>query len=408
MLTNQHKLARRIINHDERHVYMLHMCGLCHALGDGYGLPYRLATSHDMLLLSMLVASLAQESETIVARRCPLNPFVKVNTYKNSGSAFAAAAAIELFRASQVDHWLDSKGKNIAAFALLKISDNQHKKAQALLETLGFDSSQTTSLPDSQLQAECADRADAALPTAEVSSALFAMSCDLAKNPQNKPSLARVGAAYGEYIYLKDALDDFLNDCLHGQFNPLRKFSSETADELRLERNGITWLFERLKQIEKIMRENLAQTRFIQDGELLCRLLLQPVTLTIKALAERLKTMGDEIVFKKLGNVDALKALALTAPIPMIMIAPRLIDDINSFQLTHSRNAVELGLQQMAFCTSLCDCLANCGTDEVCTPLASFCEGLFSCFNCADPFCTSCSSCASLCGECHNLVDCNG
>ena len=41
MLTKQHRLAAKIIHPQKRRAYKAYMCGLCHALGDSYGLPHR-------------------------------------------------------------------------------------------------------------------------------------------------------------------------------------------------------------------------------------------------------------------------------------------------------------------------------------------------------------------------------
>jgi len=75
MLKQTHKLVTGLSDPESGKTYKLHMCGLCHALGDTYGLPYRLLTSHEMILLNMLITAQQNEEPVVAIRRCPLNPF---------------------------------------------------------------------------------------------------------------------------------------------------------------------------------------------------------------------------------------------------------------------------------------------------------------------------------------------
>ena len=93
MLTKSHYAARQYVCAHDRATYRWHMCGLCHALGDDYGLTTRLLTNHDMILLNLLTeAQYPQETPTVM-RRCPLNPRRKVPTNQEAASRFAAATA---------------------------------------------------------------------------------------------------------------------------------------------------------------------------------------------------------------------------------------------------------------------------------------------------------------------------
>ena len=115
MLTKQHQLAAKIIHPQKRRAYKAYMCGLCHALGDSYGLPHRLLTSYEMILLNMLTNAQRSTAPEIVMRRCPLNPSRMVSTNQDAGSEFAAAVAVVLARVSLDDHVQDSAGRNIGA-----------------------------------------------------------------------------------------------------------------------------------------------------------------------------------------------------------------------------------------------------------------------------------------------------
>lgn len=381
MLTNQHRLACQIVDRSEYPIYKLHMCTLCHALGDAYGLPYRLLTNHHIILLSLLTAAQSQE-EDIVQRRCPLNPLAKVNTHKNRASAFAAAIALELFRASQADHWVDSGGKNIMAFAWLKITETRFKKAQSVLQSLGFDDFSIANVSALQTEAEKALSGDALSPSARASAALFAMTADLANAPQNRPFLAHIGAAYGEYIYLQDALDDFLSDRLHDQYNPINRFSQVMGNECVLERKGIAWLVERLENIEKTIRDNLARVHFTRHRRMISDLLLSPISLTKQALLKRLKNMRARLVFRKLGSAEVFKTLLLAMPIPMIMLAPGILD-MKGLHFISPRMMESIPTLSSDPCSDLQNCNA-------------LCEACNTCFQCLDTF----YQCMPLCECC--------
>src|SRR5262245_40175862 len=135
MLTKQHRFATRITDLDKRRACRLHMCGLCHALGDNYGLPTRLLTSHEMILLNMLTSAQRAEEPAVVTRRCPLNPFMHVSTNQDSASMFAAAASVELASISVADDIQDSAGQDIAARIATRLLDRPHRAALRTLES---------------------------------------------------------------------------------------------------------------------------------------------------------------------------------------------------------------------------------------------------------------------------------
>jgi len=79
MLTQSHYSACNLHDAQDRAAYRLHMCGLCHALGDSYGLPARLLTNHEMIVLNLLTSAQRPQAPDVVTRRCPLNPLLKVD-----------------------------------------------------------------------------------------------------------------------------------------------------------------------------------------------------------------------------------------------------------------------------------------------------------------------------------------
>ena len=179
MLTNKHLFAQRIITPDERRIYQVHMCGLCHALGNDYGFISRVITNHEMVLLNMLITSQC-EQETQLEQRCPLNPFIKVGINRDVASKFAAATAIELARTGAQDGISDTKGYDLRAHFLKAILDTPH---QTSIKTLlncnlmpAFTELCNAGKPNWI-------KVDPALPTAKMTAALFGMTSELANKP---------------------------------------------------------------------------------------------------------------------------------------------------------------------------------------------------------------------------------
>jgi len=337
MLNNHHVFAQRIINDEERRVYKTHMCGLCHALGDEYGLVSRVVTNHDMILLNMLVTS-QQEAETeIIERSCPLNPLAKVAANSDAGSKFSSAVAIELAQISALDNVQDSKGRDLQAKFAHKLLEKPHQTALKILRELGFDTLSLTELSASQTKVENDQTADPALPSARTSAALFSMTARLANAQQNQEILAKIGAHYGAYIYLKDALDDFLKDQHHNEFNPLKRFSKEINGKLILSLEGIEWLIARLNQISIAIATDIKQVRFYHNESTIVKLLNEPIVQTIANLEQGLANMGSGLVFKRLNFSDGLKAAAFMIPVTVALTTPQgsyqSCDAVNSNQL---------------------------------------------------------------------------
>lgn len=316
MLNRGHVMAQQVLSSpDERRIYKTHMCGLCHALGDEYGFISRVITNHEMILLNMLYTAQAPTEIDIVERRCPLNPLMKVTTNQDPGSKVAAAVAVELARISVLDDVLDSGGRDFRARIFERMLAKPHQAAIESLNELECDTSQLATLSDRQVIAESTVIEDPANPSAETSAALFAMTARLAGMPENQEALAEVGANYGRYIYFKDALEDFLMDQDHSNFNPLKRYSKEEDGKLILSRIGLERFAQNLGEIRDAILGRLSQVQFSRNEELITKLLVEPVRLTVAALENLLTQIGDELAFRRFGFADGLKAAAFVMPL---------------------------------------------------------------------------------------------
>jgi len=288
------------------------MCGVCHALGDDYGMASRLFTNHETILLNMLTdAQLENPSETVM-RRCPLRPTHQVTTNQNTSSRFAAAITVLLVNAGVVDDIQDGKGLNLPTRLLEKAISGMSQSARAVLDTLSFDGQHLDTLAIHQLQAE-SNGNNPLLPSMQSSSAIFAMTAELAGSPHNQTALAGIGANYGAYVYLYDALKDWGADYQNGAFNPLTPYLKEQSDRVTLTTDGIDWLADQLTDILNNIQQGLKQVTFYQHTDVIHKLLTDPIERIIHNLAQASNGMS----IHKVKRIDILKtAFMLTSNEP--------------------------------------------------------------------------------------------
>lgn len=319
MLTKQHRFARRITDHDERVTYRTHMCGLCHALGDGYGLAARLLTSHEMILLNLLTSAQTPEAPPTVTRRCPLNPLRKVNTNPGAASTFAAAASVTLASISVADDIEDSAGRDLVARTVHRVLDQPQRMALRTLEGLGFRVEALTELGARQAEAERAEPSapsaapDASQPSAVASAALFAMTAQLAGMPQNAEPLTIIGASYGAYLYLMDALRDFPADMCGGAYNPLRRFWGQDGNLCTLSIDGLTWLLSRFEKMQATIRGQISRLHLIRYQRTIRLLLTEPIDKIVFALWQQVQGQRG-LAFAQLHAADLFKAALFVTP----------------------------------------------------------------------------------------------
>jgi|GEM_PF-1779678 len=306
MLTNQHRFVARMIHCNERVDYKKHMCGVCHALGDDYGFLSRLITNHEIILLNMLTEAQCETPSDDVIRRCPLNPRLNVKTNQTVSSRFAAAIAVMLVNTSVEDNLRDGKGLQLPTRLLKTMTSRLATRAQDTLSGLAFDTRKLLSLQDEQSDAE-ANGDNPMLPSMQSSATIFAMTGTLARQPHNQPALATVGANYGAYLYLLDALKDYSEDYHSGQYNPLRPYAQTTDSALILGQDGIEWLKEQFADILSQIREGVDSLNLYHYQSALETMLIEP----IQRVLNKLDTMTDGIHYAQVSAGDVWKSLLL-------------------------------------------------------------------------------------------------
>lgn len=306
MLTNQHRFVARMIHCSERVQYKKHMCGVCHALGDEYGFASRLMTNHEIILLNMLTEAQYETLPDAVMRRCPLNPTQHVQTNQTVSSRFAAAVGVMLVNTSVEDDLRDGKGIQLPTRLLKAMTHRLATTAYNTLESLAFDTRQLLALQDEQTQAE-ANNSNPLVPSMQSSATIFAMTGNLANQPQNQPALATVGANYGAYVYLLDAVKDYAEDYHSGEYNPLMPYAQVGSNVLTLTQSGVNWLKAEFLDILQNIHNGLESIQLHHYQETIHTMLTEP----IQRMLNRLDDVTDGIHYAQVTSRDIWKSLLL-------------------------------------------------------------------------------------------------
>jgi hypothetical protein len=313
MISRQRQIARCIFDARDRHLYQMHMCGLCHTLGDHYGLPLRLFTNHEMILLNLLINSQRRQDVEVITRRCPLKPWNRVSSTNGIASEFSAAATVGLAHVGLQDAIADHRGRNPVASLALWLLGGAHGTALHALEAWGFEKDILLQLYAHQQIVEGDQGSDPAGPTAATSAALFAATALATQNHQNVEPLKAMGTSYGTYLYLWDAFRDYPQDVDRGHFNPLRKFKVEVEGQLGLGHSGLKWLLEGYKEIYVQLRDRLDELHLYRYQDSLRNLICQPIERIMVSLSAPV-SQGKHLVFRKWKAIDCLKMAVFIPP----------------------------------------------------------------------------------------------
>ena len=191
-------------------------CGLCHTLGERYGLPGRMILNYDLTFLAMLLS----EGQSRQCRRgCVMHPF-KGRTCTCGDEAFALAADMSVIltwwqiQDGIADHgfWGGLKYR-LASWTLRRA----YRKARLLRPA--FDEGTQRHLQElSRLEEEKCPSIDAA---ADTFAQLLSGAANEVEEPVKRRVLTQMLYHLGRWIYLIDAADDLKKDVAAGSYNPL-------------------------------------------------------------------------------------------------------------------------------------------------------------------------------------------
>jgi len=219
--------------------YFHSQCGLCQQLKNDYGVMSRFLVNRDALVLQLLTEAQMDVEPIHCKIRCGVQPFLHSAKANPKAAEFAAAVTVMMVWGKLTDTVNDSKGlsgffsRHVAKFLLWK-NRQRIEKAEKKLAELNFDVQVIYDLFKKQQKMEksvaISNLDEAASPTAEGLSALFAHTAVLANRPENIEMLKILGREIGAIVYILDARNDLTSDIKKGQFNPL-KFSVCANDE---------------------------------------------------------------------------------------------------------------------------------------------------------------------------------
>ena len=191
-------------------------CGLCHTLGERYGLPGRMILNYDLTFLAML---LSEEQGQQCRRGCVMHP-LKGRTCTCGDEAFVLAADMSVILTWwQIQDGIADRGfwgglKYRAASWMLR---RAYRKARLLRPA--FDEGTQRHLQElSRLEEEKCPSIDAA---ADTFAQLLSAAANEVDDPVKRRVLAQMLYHLGRWIYLIDAADDLKKDAAAGSYNPL-------------------------------------------------------------------------------------------------------------------------------------------------------------------------------------------
>lgn len=223
-------------------------CGLCHALGKRTGHHTRMALSHDLTFLALLLMSLYEPEEVKRTTACVMHPFTKNSWSQNEYIDYAADMTVALAYFKLLDNWHDdhSRTSRIASAVLkrrwLEVSQRWPRQAQAIeagMTAIASIEKNDHGNPDA-----------AANAFGLIMGEVFVYENDFWENP-----LRMMGRQLGRFIYLMDAAADLEKDQAKGSYNPFAN-ADLTMDEmqelLRVYMGYVTEVFEKLPLVKDV------------------------------------------------------------------------------------------------------------------------------------------------------------
>ncbi len=242
--------------------YRAYYCGLCHALGRGYGILARAINSFEGTFLALLVDAQKGGSPSFITSPCVASPFsFRRAVDRTAALDFAAAATICGVSAKLQDDVADGEA-GWPVRALVWSGRKWTRQAEDRLQALGF--------PMEDVQREWAaqrtlegrpddlDLMQAVEPSGRAYATIVAHTADLAGRPENKELLHELGYELGKVTCLLDSYRDYPLDVQFHRFNALRECMDFEA--VRANAQGVPP--EQMEQVQRRVQDSLQS---IQD-----------------------------------------------------------------------------------------------------------------------------------------------
>lgn len=214
-----------------RKEFRMHYCGNCKSLGRNYGQSIRLFNNYDITFLGEVLSGLKQEKDW-------QHHFSSYNCFSIPEEEniplhlqYTATANVLLTEMKLEDNFVDSGGTTWLWKAIKTFFRKDFAKARAQSRNWGLciedlwrhfheqnrreKQGRSSHLPFEQLRYFAA-------PTSAMTAMIFRFGGELMENHNIQEELHRLGAAFGELVYLLDALEDFDEDVKKSRFNAIR------------------------------------------------------------------------------------------------------------------------------------------------------------------------------------------
>lgn len=237
------------MSEDDLITYRSFYCGLCHCIGNDYGLLKRTSLNYDMTFLTILLSSLYEVQKSENRGHCLVHPFREHTHIITDATKYTAAMNIALACNNYIDNWNDDK--NVVSYLLAKlfhssISQISHDYPSQYLAI------EQCMKELSKIEHENSQNPDAGANVfGQLLGTLFVW-----KNDRWSDLLYEMGYNLGQYIYLADAILDLPKDIRRKSYNPLSSRWSEQFEPkdyfpiLKIFLGACTDAFERLPIVE--------------------------------------------------------------------------------------------------------------------------------------------------------------
>lgn len=224
-------LNKKVLNTEEYSNFRINYCSTCKSIGKLYGNKNRILLNYDVVFLEELLSNLTNNSnyfKNFSAYKCQQLPKSVYDIPMSLQYVSSINVILSYFKL--LDNYYDSKNAGkIKWGVLIRIQKSSFKKAKIRLKELGFPFETISKNIKQQFLIEKEKNFDIdfkeiikkySLPTANLTASIFSYGSNFT-NPELANNLYNIGFAFGEIVYLNDALTDYETDRRNNQFNIL-------------------------------------------------------------------------------------------------------------------------------------------------------------------------------------------
>jgi len=208
------KINKKLLSKENIEKYRSFYCGLCHVLGEKYGLFSRLTLTYDMTFLALFQSILYGEEVVYSDRRCIVHPVKRHNVADTESLHYAAAMNVILAYYKCADDWHDDKNLIKGAEVLLlkthikKIKEAFPRQCSAIENCIAkLTETENNGILNADIPANI---------FGELMGELFCKFED-----DRRDLLYKFGFDLGKFIYIMDAYCDIKTDLRKEKYNPL-------------------------------------------------------------------------------------------------------------------------------------------------------------------------------------------